>query len=242
MIDTDVDEPGKRVNTSTSEQAERHRTGPGPHKITDRSLLWCVLVAVAAGALFGPLVLAGQVNAPYPLANLFNSPAVWAAAAFGFGVWAQRRMRAVFGAILMEVTAVMAYYIADVVVRNSQASIIVSTTALAWVVLGIGAGVIFGTAGAAVNDPSRLRRAVGTALLPAVFLAEASHQMIRHVTTDPAGRPHDLISISIMMAALAATALIWLLHGRTSAERAYTFGLAVAVAAVGSVAYAILTG
>lgn len=32
-------------------------------------------VAIVVGLMFGPLDLAGQVNAPYPFANLFNSPA-----------------------------------------------------------------------------------------------------------------------------------------------------------------------
>jgi Family of unknown function (DUF6518) len=207
----------------------------------NRSPLGCALVAVASGALFGPVVLAGQVHTPYPLANLFNSPAVWAAAAFGFGIWARSRMRAVLGAIAMEVIAVTGYYIAAVLVGKSEASIIVSTTALAWCALGIGAGAIFGTAGAAVNDPSRVLRIVGSALLPAVFLAEASSQAIRYVTTDPAGRPNDLASTSIMLTALAAAALFWLLRSRASVERVYTLGLTVAIAAVGSVAYAILT-
>jgi Family of unknown function (DUF6518) len=200
-----------------------------------------VLIAVTVGALFGPLDLAGQVHAPYPFANLFNSPAVWAAAAFGFGMWARGRKRAVFGAIMMEVVAVIFYYIADVVVRGSNSSIIVSTTALAWIVLGIGAGAIFGAAGATVDDQSRVRRAVGNGLLPGVFLAEGSHQMIRHLTTDADSRPDDLVSIAILMTALAAFALIWLLHRQPSADRARTLGVTFAVAAVGGVAYALLT-
>ena len=209
----------------------------------DPSTFCCVLVAVGAGALFGPFVLAGQVHAPYPLANLFNSPAVWAAAAFAFGVWAQGRMRAaVLGAIVMEVVAVLAYYLADVVVRGSDASIVVSATALAWVVLGVGAGAIFGAAGAAVDHPSSMIRAVGIALLPAVFLAEAAHQMIRHLTTDADSRPDDLVSTAILLTALAAAALIWQLHGRASAERARTLGVTLALAAVGSVAYAVFAG
>jgi Family of unknown function (DUF6518) len=218
----------------------RHRTDPNM-VIVGRSSLQCLVVAIVAGALFGPIVLAGQVHTPYPLANLFNSPAVWAAAAFGFGMWARSKIRAVLGAIVMEVVAVMAYYLASVLVGSSGASIMVSATALAWCALGIGAGVIFGTAGAAVDDPSKMLRAVGTALLPAVFFAEASNQVVRYVTTDPAGRPDDLISTSIMLTALAAAALIWLLRGRASVERAYTLGLTVAVASVGSIGYSVLT-
>ena len=209
--------------------------------VLNRSTRRVAFVAVAVGALVGPLDLAGQVQAPYPLANLFNSPAVWAAAAYGFGIWAQSRMRAVIGAILMEVVAVISYYVADVVVRGSDSSIIFSTTALAWIVLGIGAGALFGAAGSTVDDPSRVLRAVGNGLLPGVFLAEGSHQMIRYLTTDADSRPDDLVSMAILMTVLAAAALIWRLRGRTSADRVPTLGVTLALAAVGGVAYALLT-
>lgn len=204
--------------------------------------LRALVVGGAGGALFGPLDLAGQVHAPYPLANLFNSPAIWAAAAFGYGVWARTRARAVVGACVLEVVAVMAYYVADVAVRGSDSSILVSTTAVAWVVLGIGAGVVFGAAGAAVDDPSHTVRAVGTGLLPGVFLSEAAHQTIRHLTTDAGGRPDDLISTAAMMTVLAIAALVGLLRGRSAIERARTLGVTVALAAAGSIAYAVLTG
>ena len=60
-----------------------------------------LLTATVAGALLGPLDLAGQVHSPYPYANLFNSPAVWAAAAFVFGRWATGVVPAVVGAIVV---------------------------------------------------------------------------------------------------------------------------------------------
>ena len=66
--------------------------------------------------------------------------------------------------------------------------------------------------------------------------------MIRHLTTDADGRPDDLVSTAIMLTALAAAALIWQLHGRGSGEQARTLGVTVALAAVGSVAYAVLAG
>lgn len=208
----------------------------------DRSTLRCVVVAVVAGCLLGPLDLAGQVHAPYPFANLFNSPAVWAAAAFAFGVWAKRRRPSVLGAIVMEVVAVVAYYLADVVVRGSDASILVSNTAILWVLLGVGAGMVFGTAGAMVDDASNVLRAAGNALLPAVFLAEASHQVIRQSTTDADGRPDDLVGFAILLAILAVVALVWRLHGRATAEVMRTLVMSCAVAAVGGLAYAVLTG
>lgn len=145
------------------------------------------------------------------------------------------------GAIVLEVVAVVAYYVADAVFRGSNTSNIVSTTALAWVVLGIGAGMVFGAAGAAVHDSSRAVRVFGSALLPGVFLAEASHQVIRHLTSDADSRPDDLIGFAIVLTALAAGALIWLLRGRTAADRAYVLGVTFALAAVGNVAYEVFT-
>ena len=56
-----------------------------------------------AGALIGPLDLAGQVHSPYPYANVFNSPAVWAAAVFVFGRWATDVVPALVGAIVVMV-------------------------------------------------------------------------------------------------------------------------------------------
>ena len=58
-------------------------------------------VALVAGLLLGPLDLAGQVHSPYPYANLFNSPAVWAAAALVFGRWATNLVPAIVGAVVV---------------------------------------------------------------------------------------------------------------------------------------------
>jgi hypothetical protein len=49
-----------------------------------------ILVAVAAGLVLGPLTLLAQQVLPGPTADLANSSAVWAAAAFTFGAGARR--------------------------------------------------------------------------------------------------------------------------------------------------------
>jgi len=128
------------------------------------------------------------------------------------------------------------------VARGSDASILVSNRAILWVLLGVGAGAVFGAAGAFSSDASNLRRAVGNALLPGVFLAEASHQVIRQSTTDADGRPDDLLAFAGLLAILAVVALVWRLHGRAAAEVARTIGMTAAVAAIGGLAYAVLTG
>lgn len=73
-----------------------------------RPLRVTLAVAIAVGLIFGPLDLAGQVNAPYPFANLFNSPAVWAGAAFVLGMWARQPKAALVAAAVMEIVAVEA--------------------------------------------------------------------------------------------------------------------------------------
>jgi nitrogen fixation-related uncharacterized protein len=207
-----------------------------------RPVVRVLTVAVVVGSVFGPLDLAGQVNTPYPLANLFNSPAIWAAAAFLFGLTTQRRTQAVVGAIVMEVVAVVSYYVAAVVFRGSDSSIIVSRTSAIWILLGIGAGIIFGFAGVAAHDQSVFVRAVGNGLLPGVFLAEGSHQLVRHLTTIEGTQPDDLVGIAILMTLLAGLTLVWRLRTGSFADRVQTICVTLAVALLGFAAYRVLLG
>lgn len=135
-----------------------------------------LITATVAGALLGPLDLAGQVHSPYPYANLFNSPAVWAAAAFMFGRWATDLVPAVVGAVVVMVVGVETYYAADVLLRDANASNLWSTVAIVWLALGIGAGMSFGAAGALSTRTGTCTAAAASATLPAVFVAEAAHE------------------------------------------------------------------
>ena len=129
-----------------------------------------------AGALIGPLDLAGQVHSPYPYANVFNSPAVWAAAVFVFGRWATDVVPALVGAIVVMMVGVETYYAADVVARGANVSNLWSTVALVWLVLGVGAGVSFGAAGALSARTGTWAGSAASATLPAVFVSEAAHE------------------------------------------------------------------
>jgi hypothetical protein len=82
------------------------------HALTLRGWWW--VVAVVAGFVLGPLDLWGQVNTSYPWAHLFNSPAVWTAAAFAYGRWVRELPAAAVGAVIVLVVGVEAYYLADV--------------------------------------------------------------------------------------------------------------------------------
>ena len=184
-------------------------------------------VAIVAGALVGPLDLWGQVVSPYPWANLFNSPAVWAAAAFAYGRWARDRVAAPVGATVLLVVAVEAYYLADVVFRGADQGNLTSSTAAVWVFAGIVAGLVFGTAGAWAARRDGWMAVVGRAALPAVFAAEAVHNLLR-VANEPAdGRPDDLGSFAAILAVLAVAALAVLVRGTSRRIALATAGLAL---------------
>jgi hypothetical protein len=130
---------------------------------------WWWLVAVVAGLVLGPLDLWGQVNTSYPWAHLFNSPAVWAAAAFAYGRWIRELPAAAVGAVIVLVVGVEAYYLADVLIRDASRSNLTSSTAAVWLAAGVVAGLVFGTAGRCAAETSGWRAVLGRAALPAIF-------------------------------------------------------------------------
>ncbi len=194
-----------------------------------RSAWW--LVAIVAGGLLGPLDLAGQVAAPYPFAHLFNSPALWAAAAIVFGWWARERLASVVGAVIVMIVGVEAYELADVVLRGANWSNLTSSTAVVWLVAGVAAGVVFGTAGWWGSGRSGWREVVGRAALPAVFGAEAVHNALRVVRDPSDARPDDLGQFATLLLVLAVIALALVVRRASPA----TLFRAVALAAVAAV-------
>lgn len=189
------------------------------------------LVAVVAGMLLGPLDLWGQVASPYPWAHLFNSPSMWAAAAFAYGRWVAASKAASVGGVILLVVAVEMYYLVDVLVRDASRQNLTSPTALVWLVAGVAAGLVFGTAGAWASQRSGWRAVLGCAALPAVFGAEAVHNLLRVTNDPPQGRPDDLGQFAVLLAVLSISTLVVLLRGvdRRAA------GLVVATAVVGAI-------
>lgn len=199
--------------------------------------LWqWVLVAVVAGLVLGPLDLWGQVGSPYPWAHLFNSPAVWAAAAFAYGCWARKPVAGAVGATILLVVAVEAYYLADVVVRGAETGNLTSSTAMVWLMAGVTAGVVFGTTGAWAARHSGWMAIVGRAALPAVFGAEAVHNLVRIVDEPADGRPDDLGQFAVILAVLAVATLVALVRGVERRVAAAVTGLALAGAIVAGLA------
>jgi len=202
---------------------------------------WWWLVAVVAGLALGPLDLWGQVNTPYPWAHLFNSPAVWAAAAFAYGRWAREWPAAGLGAAVVLVVGVEAYYLADVLVRDANRSNLTSSTAVVWLIAGIVAGLVFGVAGGWATTRSGWRAVLGRAGLPAILGAEAVHNLIRVATEPAAGRPEDLGQFAALLVALSIVALIATTRRterRTAAQ--VIAATAVAAATVGAAVSTIL--
>jgi hypothetical protein len=202
---------------------------------------WWWVTAVAAGLLLGPLDLWGQVNTPYPWAHLFNSPAVWAAAAFAYGRWVRVLPAAAVGAVIVLVVGVEAYYLADVLVRDANRSNLTSPTAAVWLAAGVVAGLVFGIAGGWAAATSGWRAVLGRAALPAIFAAEAVHNLIR-VATEPAdGRPEDLGQFAVVLASLSIASLILTTRGADGRTVPQVIAAAaVAAVAVGAAVSAVL--
>lgn len=202
---------------------------------------WWWVVAVVAGLVLGPVDLWGQVDSPYPWAHLFNSPAVWAAAAFTYGRWVRERPAAAVGAVIVLVVGVEAYYLADVLVRDAGRANLTSSTAAVWLAAGVVAGLVFGVAGGWAAQASGWRAVLGRAALPAVFGAEAVHNVVRLANEPADGRPEDLGQFAVLLAVLGIAALVATTRGagrRTAVQ--VIVATALASVAVGPAVSAIV--
>ncbi|MET8158130.1 DUF6518 family protein [Sphaerisporangium sp. NPDC005289] len=192
---------------------------------------WVVaVVAVAAGVLLGLLDLLAQVTLPYPWADLANSPAVWAAAAFAVGAWARRGLVGVcVAAVVLLVLAVETYYAAAVVFRHDDAASLYNQVAWMWIGFGVVAGVVFGVAGVWYRGPDRWRADIGLAALGGVFVAEAA----KDARAGTFGLPTVLILTVIAL-------LVPIALGRSARHRLESLALVVPLALLGAVAYIVV--
>jgi hypothetical protein len=144
----------------------------------DNRRLW--LVATLGGLLLGFVDFAWIKFLPWwPLADLGNSSAVWAVAAFFFGYWVRTGwLRAALGAAVGLVVAVPAYYVAAALIQGDDWSVLWAPASLLWMSFGVLAGVVFGVAGIWARG-SGWREIVGAALPGAVCFAEAALQASR---------------------------------------------------------------
>jgi hypothetical protein len=190
-----------------------------------------VTVAIVSGLLLGPLDLVAQRTLSYPWANLANSSAVWAIGAFGMGAWVRvGRWRPAIAGVLLLLVAVETYYVASTLAQHDDLSTLWAPSTVVWLLFGVLAGVVFGTAGGWSRGENRWRRVVGAAMPGAVLLAEAGALTYRSGNGSAAYR-----SDSLRTAAIEAALAIMLpfVIGRGSVQRLGGLATSVPLALIG---------
>ncbi|MFD6567999.1 DUF6518 family protein [Micromonospora profundi] len=195
------------------------------------------LASVVGGLLLGFLDFCWIKWLPFPIAELGNSTATWAVAAFLFGYWVRSGwLRAALGATVLLVVAVPSYYLAAALLQGDDLAVLWAPTSLVWMFFGVLAGVVFGTAGTWARGTG-WRQVVGVALPAAVFFEEAAR--FAGKATDPGYSSGAWWNVAID---LALGVLIVVLTGRTHRQRALAVAVAVPLAAAILVAFALAGG
>ena len=130
-------------------------------------------MAAGAGLLLGPLDLVAQTTLPYPWANLANSGAVWALAAYVLGATVRPAAASAVAGLVLLLTAVESYYLAGVLFRHDSTTTLWSATTGLWLVLAVIVGPLFGLAGGSLRSTGRATRSASAACAGLVFLVEA---------------------------------------------------------------------
>ncbi|MGC4750418.1 DUF6518 family protein [Micromonospora sp. DT201] len=195
------------------------------------------LASVAGGFLLGFLDLCWIKWLPFPVAELGNSTATWAAAAFFFGYWVRSgRLRCALGAAGLLVVAVPSYYLAAALLQGDDLAVLWAPSSLVWMAFGVLAGVVFGTAGTWARG-GRWRQVVGAALPAAVFFEEAGR--FAGKSTDPNYSSELWWNVAID---LALGLLIVVLIGGSHRQRALAAAVAVPLAGVILAGFAVAGG
>ncbi|GIF51681.1 hypothetical protein Afe04nite_62200 [Asanoa ferruginea] len=170
---------------------------------------------------------------PYPFADLGNSSAVWAVAAFAFGYRVRSgQARAALGAAVLLVVAVPSYYLAAALIQHDAVAVLWAPSSLLWMFFGIIAGALFGAAGVWARM-SGWRQRVGVALPSAVLFAEAAVQARR------IGDPNYDNPLWLVVLRAALGLLVILLTVRSTRQRAIVLGVALLLAVVGFAAFSV---
>ncbi|MEU1685248.1 DUF6518 family protein [Micromonospora sp. NPDC005707] len=195
------------------------------------------LTAVLGGLLLGSLDFVWIKWVPYPFAELGNSTATWAVAAFAFGYLVRSGpVRAALGAAVLLVVAVPSYYLTATLLQGDDLAVVWAPTSLLWMAFGVLAGVVFGVGGTWARREGAWQ-VVGTALPAAVFFEEAARFAGR--IGDP-GRPPGAgwnVAIDVALGVLAVV-----LVGRSNRQRALALAVALPLAAVIFLGFAVAAG
>jgi hypothetical protein len=192
------------------------------------------VATVLGGVTLGAVDLLLQRVLPSPWANLANSSAIWALAAYGLGVWVRTPWwrAATAGAVLLTL-AVPVYYLAATLFLGDDVSVLVSRTALLWMAFGVLAGLVFGF-GATLLRSSGWQQLAGVALPGAVLFAEA---LVAALRDGDAAYRRDQAQTAIIEIVLGV--LVVLVVGRAWRQRIGGLILSVPLALVGFVAFKV---
>nr|WP_030504055.1 DUF6518 family protein [Micromonospora purpureochromogenes] len=192
------------------------------------------LVVPVAGFLLGFLDFVWIKWVPYPFAELGNSTATWAVAAFALGWWIRSgAVRAAVAASVLLIVAVPSYYLAATLLQGDDLAVIWSPTSIVWMAFGVVAGVVFGVAGIWARTDG-WRRVVGTALPVAVFVEEALRFALKS-----GSYPGAWWNVAID---LGLAALLVVLIGRSVRVRLLAAAVALPVAAIGALTFSAVAG
>jgi uncharacterized membrane protein YeaQ/YmgE (transglycosylase-associated protein family) len=184
---------------------------------------WVAGVTIVCGLLLGAVDLLLQHTLPGPWANLADSPAVWALVAYALGLWVRAPWwRAALAGVVLLVLATPSYYLAAKLTVHGDLAGRWATPTLVWMLFGLVAGFVFGTAGAFATA-SGWHGAVAVAMPGAVLFAEALLNLLR-VTPDDRWT-------ALIKAALGVLVIVALGRGRR--QRLTALAFSVPLAAVG---------
>ena len=192
------------------------------------------LVVPVAGFLLGFLDFVWIKWVPFPFAELGNSTATWAVAAFALGCWIRSgAVRAAVAASVLLIVAVPSYYLAATLLQGDDLAVIWALTSFVWMAFGVVAGVVFGVAGIWARTDG-WRRVVGTALPVAVFVEEALRFALKSGSS-----PGAWWNVAID---LGLAVLLVVLIGRSARVRLLAAAVALPLAAVGALTFAAVAG
>ncbi|WFF04960.1 DUF6518 family protein [Micromonospora sp. WMMD1076] len=192
------------------------------------------LVVPVAGFLLGFLDFVWIKWVPFPFAELGNSTATWAVAAFALAWWIRSgAVRAAVAAGVLLIVAVPSYYLAATLLQGDDLAVIWSSTSIVWMAFGVVAGVVFGVAGIWARTGG-WRRVVGTALPVAVFVEEALRFALKS-----GSYPGAWWNVAID---LGLAVLLVALIGRSARVRLLAAAVALPLAAAGAVTFSAVAG
>lgn len=201
---------------------------------TTRTRWTSVLLPVAVGAALGPLDVVLKHVLPAPFGHLVNSSPVWALVAFvvGWSVRPRPRWWPALAGTLTLLVAVESYYLAYVLLRGRDAVTLLDAHAQWWLVVGVGAGVVFGTAGAWARGGSAWRGPAGTATVVGLLLTGAWVEALRFAGAVDPGYRHDTVQAALVLLVLAGVAAVAAARGARQRVVGLVLGLPVALGGV----------